>query len=86
MSRKFAKISTLINFQIWFPKSNFKNPKYIKNVLVHSLRTPALAISTAKKWFVTSRFPQRYMILIGKYNRQSLHTQPKLGPRQIMTN
>ena len=22
-----------INFQIWFPKSNFKNTKYIKNVL-----------------------------------------------------
>ena len=31
-----------INFQIWFPKYQFKNPKYIKNVEVHSLRTPAL--------------------------------------------
>ena len=31
-----------INFQIWFPKYKFKNPKYIKNVEVHSLRTPDL--------------------------------------------
>ena len=31
-----------INFQIWFPKYKFKNSKYIKNVEVHSLRTPAL--------------------------------------------
>ena len=29
-----------INFQIWFPKYNFKNPKYIKNIQVCSLRTP----------------------------------------------
>ena len=34
MSRKFAKIST--------HKSQFRNPKYIKNVLVHSLRTSDL--------------------------------------------
>ena len=34
-----------INFQIWFPKYNFKNPKYIKNIEVCSLRTPALALS-----------------------------------------
>ena len=31
-----------IDFQIWFPKYKFKNSKYIKNVEVHSLRTPAL--------------------------------------------
>ena len=30
-----------INFQIWFTKYKFKNSKYIKNVEVHSLRTPA---------------------------------------------
>ena len=31
-----------LNFQIWFPESKFKTPKYIKNVLVHGLRTPVL--------------------------------------------
>ena len=31
-----------INFQIWFPKYKSKNSKYIKNVEVHSLRTPVL--------------------------------------------
>ena len=31
-----------INFQIWFPKYNFKNPKYIKNIQVCSLRTPGI--------------------------------------------
>ena len=31
-----------IDFQIWFPKYKFKNSKYIKNVEVHSLRTPGL--------------------------------------------
>ena len=41
MTKKYAKIST----QIWFPKSKFRNTKYIKNVLVHSLRTPALGFS-----------------------------------------
>ena len=34
-----------INFQIWFPKYNFKNPKYIKNIEVCSLRTPGLSRS-----------------------------------------
>ena len=29
-----------INFQIWFPKYKFNHSKYIKNVEVHSLRTP----------------------------------------------
>ena len=31
-----------IDFQIWFPKYKFKNSKYIKNVEVHSLRTPGI--------------------------------------------
>ena len=39
-----------INFQIWFPKSNFKTLKYIKNVLVHSLRTPDLNSSKNDFW------------------------------------
>ena len=30
------------DFQIWFPKYKFKNSKYIKNVAVHSLRTPGV--------------------------------------------
>ena len=33
-----------INFQIWFPKYNFKNPKYIKKIQVCSLRTPAIEL------------------------------------------
>ena len=39
-----------IIFHIWFPKSKW-NPKYIKIVLVHSLRTPAL-----KHWFTAEIF------------------------------
>ena len=31
-----------VNFQKWFPKYNLKNPKYIKNIQVCSLRTPGL--------------------------------------------
>ena len=31
-----------INFQIWFP--DFKSPKYIKNIQVCSLRTPAINV------------------------------------------
>ena len=34
-----------LNFQIWFPKYKFKHSKYIKNVEVHSLRTPGLKYS-----------------------------------------
>ena len=33
------------NFQIWFRKSKFRNPKNIKNALVHSLRTPGPALA-----------------------------------------
>ena len=33
-----------INFQIWFPISNFKNLKYIKNGEIHSLRTPESSV------------------------------------------
>ena len=36
-----------INFQIWFPKYKFNYSKYIKNVEVHSLRTPVLELSQA---------------------------------------
>ena len=39
--RKLAK-NPNINFQKWFLKYNFKNSKYIKNIEVWSLRTPAL--------------------------------------------
>ena len=41
MAKKLAK-NRNINFQKWFPKYNFKLSKYIKNIEVQSLRTPAL--------------------------------------------
>ena len=41
-----------INFQIWFQKYKFKDSKYIKNVDVHSLRTPGIGC-------VSEEYPSR---------------------------
>ena len=41
---------------LWFPKNKFKNSKYIKNVEVHSLRTPALDSSQIIIFLVENGF------------------------------
>ena len=45
-----------------FPDSNFKNTNYIKNVLVHSLRTPHVARRQSLLPEINTKFPLIFLM------------------------